>query len=305
MHFIIKILHPAPEGGIIGRKRGDAAMETARASLNRDSVYLEYKNIDLTTDLLIDHIGYTENLPDAHTDMDRREHHILHYVTHGKGVFTCKGVDYPMRQGYIYLFPKNCNVSYRADHADPWAVFYAGFYGGKSDYFMQQLGLSEDQLALPREPDDRIPACFQLMIQEAHRANASRTMLAGYFYQLIGTLMHDVEAPKDLAMPLDLLQAIVNHIHSNLDRPLRVHNIASTFHISQSQLFRIFQAKYGRSPRQYIEDVKIESACRLIRNTQCSFREVALKCGYEYESHFYKAFCKKMGMTPSKFRASR
>ena len=54
-------------------------------------------------------------------------------------------------------------------------------------------------------------------------------------------------------MPLDLLQAIVNHIHSNLDRPLRVHNIASTFHISQSQLFRIFQAKYGRSPRQYIE----------------------------------------------------
>ena len=54
-------------------------------------------------------------------------------------------------------------------------------------------------------------------------------------------------------MPLNLLQAIVNHIHSNLDRPLRVRNIASTFHISHSQLFRIFQAKYGRSPRQYIE----------------------------------------------------
>lgn len=277
-------------------------MDTVRSSRSRDAVYLDYQSMSRNMDLQIDHVGYSENAPDAYTDMDRREHHILHYVVRGKGVFTCKNVDYPMRAGCIYLFPKNTSVSYRADHLDPWVVCYAGFYGGKSDYFIQQLGLSADNVVLRREPDDRIPSFYQMMINEAHSENASRTMLAGYFYLIIGTLLHDLSGHEDLALPIDLFHAITNYINSNLDRPLRLYNIASTFHISQSQMFRIFKAKCGLSPQQYVEDAKIEYACHLIRNTPCSFREISTQCGYEYESHFYKSFCKIIGMTPSKYR---
>jgi AraC-like DNA-binding protein len=267
-----------------------------------NNVYLDHPNRDLSMDLLIDHVGCSATAPDEHTDLDRRVHDILHYVVSGKGVFTCKGVDYPMNAGCIYLFPRNTNVSYHADHADPWTVFYVGFYGGKSDVFLRQLGLSADHITLLRKPDEKILSYYQCMQREVHRKNPSRTVLTGYFYLIMGTLLQEQSDQDDWAVPIDLCQTISNYIYSNLDQPLRVHNIANSFHVSQSQLFRIFRQRTGLSPHQYIEAAKIEYACHMIHSGHCSIKEIAMKCGYEYESHFYKSFCRKMGMTPTQYR---
>lgn len=267
-----------------------------------NNVYLTHPGRELSGDLLIDHVGCSATVPDEHTDLDRRVHDILHYVVGGKGVFTCKGVNYAMDAGCLYLFAKNTNVSYRADHTDPWTVFYVGFYGGRSEVFLRQLGLSADQVVLRRKPDERILSFYQSMQKEVSRKSPSRTVLTGYFYLIMGTLLQEQPDQDDSAVPIDLFQAVSNYIYANLDQPLRVHNIAYSFHISQSQLFRIFQKRTGLSPHQYIEATKIEFACHMIQSSRCSIKEVASKCGFEYESHFYKSFYRKTGLTPTQYR---
>jgi AraC-like DNA-binding protein len=277
-------------------------MSQAKTASSGNRVYLDHPNRDLSADLLIDHVGCLATAPDEYTNTDRRVHDILHYVVSGKGSFFCKGVEYRLTAGCIYLFPRNVNVTYRADHDDPWTVFYTGFYGGKSDIFLSQLGLSADHIALYRKPDDQILSYYKGMQQEINRKNPSYTVLTGYFYLIVGSLLHDQADRDDRAVPIDLCQAISNYIDSGLDQPLRVQNIARSFHLSQSQLFRIFKQKTGLSPHQYIEAAKIEYACHLIRTGRYSIKEVAVKCGYEYESHFYKSFSHKIGMTPVQYR---
>ena len=46
-------------------------------------------------------------------------------------------------------------------------------------------------------------------------------------------------------------------------------------------------------------------AYTLIHESLLSFKEISQLCGYEYESHFYKAFKKELRMTPAEFRDTR
>lgn len=276
--------------------------KNTRTTYANDLITLQRPVNPLPYDLIIDHVGYSANKPDSYSSMDRRDQHILHYVAAGRGTFTCKDVDYELTAGDFYLFPKNTTVSYRADQKDPWLVYYAGFYGQKDDQYARMLGLSANNVALRGEPNPNILQVYKDMIAAAHLKNASRTLLVGYLYQIFGLLLSSHPVEEDRLIPTSLFQSITNYISSNLHQPLKVANIALAHHISQSQMFRIFKAQCGLSPHQYIEKARIDLACSLIRQSRLSIQEISLRCGYEYESHFYKSFQKLMGTTPHKYK---
>lgn len=273
-----------------------------RTTYASEDVNLERPSEPTALDLAIDHVGYSATMPDAYCAMDRRDCHILHYVASGKGTFTFKCVDYALTAGDFYLFPKNTSVSYRANPQDPWRVYYIGFYGTKDDYYVRMLSLSPDNVALRGEPNPAILSLYQKTISSAQQENASRTMLVGYLYQIFGALLCSQANQEDRVVSISPFQAITNYISSNLSQPLRVATIAEIHHISESQMFRIFKAQCGLSPHQYIEKARIDLACTLLRRSRLSIQEISLRCGYEYESHFYKSFQKLMGVTPFKYK---
>jgi AraC-like DNA-binding protein len=109
----------------------------------------------------------------------------------------------------------------------------------------------------------------------------------------------------DKAEPIDLFHTIVNYIQANLSHPLRIAAIADMFHLSQPQLFRLFKRNEGVSPQRYYTRARMNYACTLIHQSLLSFKEISQLCGYEYESHFYKAFRKEFHITPAEFRDMR
>ena len=267
-----------------------------------DGVFFERVGLKTPHDLMLDHVGFSKNPPNAHSIHDRRDTHILHYVEYGRGFFTCMGEEYPLSGGDLYLFPKNTDVAYRADQNDPWMVHYIGFYGELDDYYMQLLGLSATQIRLRVPNGPAIAELFKRTMAAAKERQASHTLLLGYFYQILGTLLSAMDIPEDKARHPDLFESVSHYIAINLRHPMNVANLAGIFHISQSQLFRIFKAHCGLSPHQYIEKARIDFACTLLRQSDQPMNAVAACCGYEYASHFNKAFQKVMGMSPTAFK---
>lgn len=298
-------MNPPCAAGAPQRRKGGFRLDLSEKLYTSDIIYLDRMDSQTSYDLVVDHIGVSQNSPDACISHDRRDVHILHYVASGRGVFTCMGTDYPLSGGDIYLFPKNTNVAYRAEPSDPWVVHYVGFYGSKDDHYVRQLGLSAQNVALRRALDPQLLAFFNSMRREARSPNVSRASLAGYLYLIFGAILHKKEAPEDIAMPSGLFRVITNYVHNNIDQPLRIHNIAQAFHISESQLFRIFKAQCGLSLHQYIERERIALACNLLQKTQLPMQDIALRCGYAYESHFYKSFQKIVGTSPAKYRTEK
>ena len=67
--------------------------------------------------------------------------------------------------------------------------------------------------------------------------------------------------------------------------------LADRLKTSQPTLYRHVTANLGRSPSKYINDIRINKACDLLRNTDLSLPEIAKACGYATASNLYLAFC--------------
>ena len=270
-----------------------------------DVVHLKRSKNPPSAEIIIDHVGHVSHLPGDSSMKDLRNHDILHYVVRGKGTFSCEGKTFLLRQGDLFLFPRNTLVSYKADGQDPWDMYYVGFFGEKADYYMNLLGLSKSCIALHDIPAELVLPYYQNMLEAARDQDVSLTSLLGWFYLILGALMRRCGCSPDRAEPIDLYHAVVNYVGANLSHPLRVAAIADMFHISQSRMFRLFKQNAGISPKQFCSRARMNYACTLIHQSLLSFKEISQLCGYEYESHFYKDFKKELHMTPAEFRETR
>lgn len=70
--------------------------------------------------------------------------------------------------------------------------------------------------------------------------------------------------------------------------------------ISRAQLYRKMIAITGRSPIQFLRDLRMHKALALLKDKTLNVSEVALEVGYNNPSHFSKCFQERFGIMPSK-----
>lgn len=81
-----------------------------------------------------------------------------------------------------------------------------------------------------------------------------------------------------------------------------VGELADRLEVSKHHLIRVFSANTGISPGQYLIDVRIAHARRLLQSRRDTPLEIiAGACGYSCANYFCKAFKKQTGLTPSEY----
>ncbi len=71
---------------------------------------------------------------------------------------------------------------------------------------------------------------------------------------------------------------------------------------SSTHLLRIFRASTGLTPHQYLIDLRIERAQRLLRNRDARLIHVAIECGFSSQAHLTRVFKARRGMTPEQYQ---
>jgi AraC family transcriptional regulator len=97
---------------------------------------------------------------------------------------------------------------------------------------------------------------------------------------------------------------IVDFIHSNLDKDLRLEQIARMANLSNFYFIRLFKAAFDKTPHQYILDCRINQAKELLLGSFLPISEVSQRCGFSTQSHFTSAFRQSTGNSPRAFRQS-
>ncbi|WP_077610138.1 AraC family transcriptional regulator [Clostridium sp. Marseille-P2415] len=93
---------------------------------------------------------------------------------------------------------------------------------------------------------------------------------------------------------------IITYIHHNIDSQLSIGEIAAHFYLSTSYLCRLFKKGTGTTINSYITSRRIELA-RTLLSGGYSVNEVYSMCGFNDYSNFFKAFTKKVGISPKKY----
>ena len=97
---------------------------------------------------------------------------------------------------------------------------------------------------------------------------------------------------------------VKNFISKNYMDELRLPEPASLAGMSSSAFSRFFKLHTGRNISEYIIDLRLGYAARMLVDTAKSISEIGFDCGFNNLSNFNRIFKKKKGCSPSEFRES-
>jgi len=99
----------------------------------------------------------------------------------------------------------------------------------------------------------------------------------------------------------DLSEAI-RFIHEHYHRPLDLAMVSNHVSLNYAYFSNLFKKSVGKGFAEYLRDVRLDKARRLLAETDYKVVEVAQRVGYESYKSFTRAFRETMGMQPTEYR---
>lgn len=89
--------------------------------------------------------------------------------------------------------------------------------------------------------------------------------------------------------------------HWNEEVPLA--EVAQVAQLSPYHFHRRWREAFGETPRQFVERLRIEYACQMLREARFNITEIALRCGFSDLAAFSNVFKKRRGKSPKQWRS--
>lgn len=201
-----------------------------------------------------------------------------------------------------------CNIMFRSE-----STFLADMDIKKSPGF-HSLFVIEPYLTtvhgfsnrLTLSPDDYLQV-YELLKTMNDEYNSDRdgriTMLRSYFSMLTVILSRLNNTESD-----DARRNIINvantaaFIERHYTERLTLDELAEMSHYSARHFVRIFTETYHTTPQKYIISLRLKYACNLLRDTELSIEDTALRSGFSDGNYFSRIFKQHIGVTPKQYR---
>ena len=106
-------------------------------------------------------------------------------------------------------------------------------------------------------------------------------------------------SPSDRKFMDKLLELMESRIDNS---ELIVDDLVKEMAVSRSVFFKKLKTLTGLAPVEFIKEVRINKAIKLIESGEYSITQIAYMVGINDPRYFSKCFKQKMGMTPSEYR---
>ncbi|WP_225046648.1 AraC family transcriptional regulator [Lacticaseibacillus kribbianus] len=187
-----------------------------------------------------------------------------------------------------------------------------------SEAFLQgKLPQSADwQLTLSGRASEAVaPAAYRALFAEAQAMRSlirptldadDRLLVLSHFYRLLVLLDRHFAAHQRSAVALNpgLVDAVIDRIHRGYAGDLTVAALAAGAHVSQTTLNQQFQDAMGMTVHDYLTQVRVIAAKRLLVESTAGIDYIASVCGFGSVKTFQRNFRHLVHRTPSAFRAA-
>ena len=98
------------------------------------------------------------------------------------------------------------------------------------------------------------------------------------------------------------VEKVVDFINEHFGRTIRLAEAADLVEMAETAFSRFFKAKTGITFVDYLNDIRIGHASRLLIDTTSPIAEIAQDCGFTSLTNFNRIFKKRKGLVPKDFR---
>lgn len=131
-----------------------------------------------------------------------------------------------------------------------------------------------------------------------YREIQMRGLLLAFFAELFEIInLTDVKNVSSHA-----LKTVVNYCSRNFSRDLSLAILEDELHMSKYYISHLFSMKLKVRFNDYINSLRINDACRQLRQTDKTVTEISECVGFNTLRTFNRAFVRQIGMSPSEYR---
>lgn len=274
------------------------------------SVVRQMENNTLLSALHITDIGY---YPHARYHFRERlepiAQYVLIYCIDGSGSFCLDGSTYDVSKNQFFILPAGKPHSYAASAEDPWTIYWVHFKGKLAgtyaDGFAQPTDIRPNVNSRINERKDLFEEIFRTLSMGYSIENLQYA--SSVFFHLLGSFRY-LQSYRNTTLRSedeDIVTATIHFMIENIERKVSLADISEYTGYSVSRLSTLFRKRTGYSIAAYMNQMKIQRACRLLDLTDMKINNICYKVGIEDCYYFSRLFSKVMGVSPREYRMSQ
>lgn len=113
---------------------------------------------------------------------------------------------------------------------------------------------------------------------------------------------HHLQRTYNKLSSVSAIEVPIEYIKANYHRNVTIEEVAKLAFLSVSALERRFKKYLSKTPKQFLNEVRLENARRLLLESKLPIMEIAFQCGFSEPSYFSKQFKALFGILPSQVR---
>lgn len=233
-----------------------------------------------------------------------RAYYLVHYVASGCGELTAGGRIYPVGPGQAFLIYPGELTTYRADFNDPWHYAWVGYTGNEAEAISRQCGFGREKRVLTAPEKEAAWQTLAQLRRDAASLRLGHVAALGGFYRFLALLapQRDENAAPEYAR---LYEKALWYMQGAYARHVTVQEVADFVGLSRSQLFRVFEKNCGQSPKQALQEMRLEHARLLLKNSDLSVEQVAFSTGFSTGAQLSAAFRERFSLSPREYRQKK
>lgn len=122
------------------------------------------------------------------------------------------------------------------------------------------------------------------------------------FYQLVYEVYEELNKGNVRIFEPDMIALAQKYLDEHYHEVVSIQTMREQLGISNSHFHRLFTARTGKSPQEYLIGRRLDATKQYLADTDCTLREIAAKCGFSDELSLMRMFRKHVRMSTTEYR---
>ena len=144
---------------------------------------------------------------------------------------------------------------------------------------------------------------YESLKEDSHSSFRIRAQVCAMIADLFDYVIYDVRFRDPVSQnQQELAVSVIEYMEKYLEEDSIVDMACRQFGLSRKSLDRVLQTMTGVTGKEILENLRVERAKSLLKNTDKNMNYILDSCGFGSEKTFYRVFRRETGLTPNEFR---
>lgn len=266
----------------------------------------QLRNSTLHAGIYVTDVGYYPLARRHYRSRDSgTQENILIYCIDGRGWVEFDGLRHTVRANEFFIIPQGAPHAYGAETISPWSIYWLHFCGIGSDI---ATGLSGRAVRImpTRDISPVRVQLFEDIYQNLDREQSPECMeyVGVVALHLLASFRYPEQFGKvHVVKNRNVMHDAIIFMKENLDRPLKLEDIAGHINCSASHFSALFKQNRACTPMEYFNQLRVQQAAQHLEYSDISIKDIAFRYGFDDSLYFSKVFKKFFGKSPIRYRA--